>query len=171
LLFDDGKHLATHFEPHWRGQMWGTWGSDQRGKEQDSEPFEIPMQGLGVFSCLKTAWPGFHPAFRGFGGEEGYIHEKFRRAGGRCLCLPWLRWMHRFTRAAGPQYPLTVEEKLRNYLLGHSELGLDLEPVLQHFSEYLPRTRVRAVTEQTLGKLRAEAILPREAEVHAKGRT
>jgi hypothetical protein len=79
--------------------------------------------------------------------------------------------MHRFTRVSGPQYPLTVEDKLRNYLLGHSELGLDLEPVLQHFSEYLPRTRVRAVTEQTLGKLRAEAILPREAEVHAKGRT
>jgi hypothetical protein len=155
LLFDDAKHLATHFDPVWQAQMWGTWGSDQRGQEQDGEPFEIPMQGLGVFSCLKTAWPGFHPEFRGFGGEEGYIHEKFRRAGGRCLCLPWLRWMHRFTRASGPTYPLTVEEKLRNYLLGHSELGLDLDPVLQHFSEFLPREQVMAVTEQTLGKRRA----------------
>ena len=44
------------------------------------------------------AWPGFPAAFRGFGGEEAYIHEKFRRAGGRRLCLPWLRWMHRFGR-------------------------------------------------------------------------
>ncbi len=171
LLFDDGKHIATHFEPRWRSQMWGTWGSDQRGRDLDGEPFEIPMQGLGVFSCLKEAWPGFHPEFRGFGGEEGYIHEKFRRAGGRCLCLPWLRWMHRFTRASGPKYPLTVEEKLRNYLLGHSELGLDLDPVLQHFSEFLPHAQVMAVTEQTLGRLRAEAISPREAKVHAKGRT
>ena len=45
----------------------------------DAEPFDIPMQGLGLFSCRKTAWPGFHPGFRGFGGEEGYIHEKFRQ--------------------------------------------------------------------------------------------
>lgn len=152
LLFDDAQNFATHFEPNWRAQMWGTWGTDQRGQDPEGEPFEIPMQGLGVFSCLKTAWPGFHPEFRGFGGEEGYIHEKFRQAGGRCLCLPWLRWMHRFTRTSGPKYPLTLEDKLRNYLLGHSELGLALEPVLQHFSEYLPREKVLAVTEQTLGR-------------------
>jgi hypothetical protein len=86
------------------------------------------MQGLGAFSCRTDAWPGFHPGFRGFGGEEGYLHEKFRRAGGRCLCLPWLRWMHRFGRPRGVPYPLTIEDKLRNYVLGHTELGLDLSP-------------------------------------------
>jgi hypothetical protein len=68
---------------------------------------------MGVFSCRKGAWPGFNPMFRGFGGEEGYIHEKFRQAGGRCLCLPWLRWTHRFGRPAGIGYSLTVGEKLR----------------------------------------------------------
>jgi hypothetical protein len=152
MLYDDGHLLATHFEPRWREQMWGVWASDPRGQDPEGEPFEIPMQDLGIFSCRKSAWLGFHPGFRGFGGEEGYLHEKFRQAGRRCLCLPWLRWMHRFGRPAGVQYPLIVEDKLRNYMLGHAELGLDLVPVLEHFAQYLPKTRVLAVAEQALGK-------------------
>jgi hypothetical protein len=152
MLYDDGKLLATHFEPCLREQMWGVWANDPRGQDPEGEPFEIPMQGLGVFSCRKSAWLGFHPQFRGFGGEEGYIHEKFRQSGRRCLCLPWLRWMHRFGRPNGVQYPLIVEDKLRNYVLGHTELGLELVPVLEHFAQYLPKERVLAVTEQVLGR-------------------
>ena len=151
LVYDDLQNFSTHFEPNWRDQMWGTWETDPRGADREGEPFDIPMQGLGVFSCRKEAWPGFNPAFRGFGGEEGYIHEKFRQAGGRSLCLPWLRWVHRFGRPAGVPYPLTIEDKLRNYIIGHAELGLDLAPVMKHFSEYLPEDRVLAVTIEALG--------------------
>src|SRR5438477_12942369 len=120
------------------------------------------MQGLGAFSCLKQAWLGFQPGFRGFGGEEGYIHEKFRQAGRRCLCLPWLRWMHRFGRPRGVPYRLTVEDKLRNYVLGHAELGLDLAPVLEHFAAYLPKARVLAIAQQVLGEARAGSSLVSE---------
>jgi hypothetical protein len=148
LVYDDGELMSTHFDPVWREQMWGIWATDQRGYDRDGEPFEIPMQGLGVFSCRAEAWPGFHPGFRGFGGEEGYLHEKFRRAGRRCLCLPWLRWMHRFGRPRGVPYPLTVEDKLRNYLLGHAELGLDPAPVLSHFAQYLPADRITHIATQ-----------------------
>ena len=49
-------------------------GTDDRGRDSNGEPFEIPMQGLGMFSCRKEAWLGFNPLFNGFGGEEGYIH-------------------------------------------------------------------------------------------------
>jgi uncharacterized membrane protein YphA (DoxX/SURF4 family) len=147
LVYDDGELVSTHFDPVWRDQMWGIWATDPRGRDPGGEPFEIQMQGLGVFSCRTEAWPGFHPGFRGFGGEEGYIHEKFRRAGRRCLCLPWLRWMHRFGRPRGTPYPLTVEDKLRNYVLGHAELGLDLEPVLEHFAQYLPADRVAELAD------------------------
>jgi hypothetical protein len=150
MVYDDGRLIATHFEPVWRDQMWGTWATDERGYDRDGEPFDIPMQGLGAFACRTDTWPGFHPEFRGFGGEEGYIHEKFRRAGRRCLCVPWLRWMHRFGRPKGTPYPLTVEAKLRNYVIGHSELGLDLSPVLEHFSQYIPADRVAHLAEQAL---------------------
>lgn len=168
LLYDDGELLATHLDPYWRAQMWGTWASDPRGQDPLGEPFEIPMQGLGVFSCRKDAWLGFHPQFRGFGGEEGYIHEKFRQAGRRCLCLSWLRWMHRFSRASGVMYTVTVEDKLRNYVLGHAELGLDLDPVLRHFSDYLPRERVLAIAEQALAGSGAGPSLRLAGEVLVK---
>ena len=165
--------ISTHFDPVWRGEMWGIWATDPRGKDPEGDPFEIPMQGLGVFSCRKGAWPGFNPMFRGFGGEEGYIHEKFRRAGGRCLCLPWLRWTHRFSRPAGIEYPLTVEEKLRNYLIGHAELGLDPTPVLSHFSEILPEDHVVAVAAEVLeGPPQAPeptATTPHEVDAGAAG--
>jgi uncharacterized membrane protein YphA (DoxX/SURF4 family) len=148
MVYDDGVHVSTHFQPVWREQMWGIWATDPRGYDPDGDAFDIPMQGLGAFTCRGESWLGFHPGFRGFGGEEGYIHEKFRRAGRRCLCLPWLRWTHRFGRPRGVPYPLTVEDKLRNYLLGHTELGLDLTPVLTHFSRYLPEDRIARVAEE-----------------------
>ncbi|MBV9688709.1 MAG: glycosyltransferase [Ktedonobacteraceae bacterium] len=147
-------------DPYWGTQMWGTWGRDPRGQDQDGEPFEIPMQGLGVFSCLKSAWPGFHPDFRGFGGEEGYIHEKFRQAGHRTLCLPWLRWIHRFGRPAGVTYPFTLEDRIRNYVIGFTELGLELTPILQHFSHYLPPRHVIAVTEQARSEMQESRRVP-----------
>ncbi|MEV4133222.1 glycosyltransferase [Dactylosporangium sp. NPDC049742] len=150
LVYDDGTHLSSHFAPVWREQMWGVWATDPRALDPDGEPFEILMQGLGAFSCRTAAWPGFHPGFRGLGGEEGYLHEKFRQAGHRCLCLPWLRWMHRFGRPRGAPYPLTIEDKLRNYVLGHAELGLDLAPVLAHFSQFLPADRVQKLASQAL---------------------
>src|SRR5215211_6583643 len=173
LVYDDLETISTHFEPVWRAEMWGIWQTDPRGQDPEGEPFEIPMQGMGVFSCRKGDWPGFNPMFRGFGWEEGYIHEKFRRAGGRCLCLPWLRWTHRFGRPAGIEYPLTVEEKLRNYVIGHAELGWDLTPVLNHFSEILPEDHVVAVAAEVLeGPPQAPepaATTPQEVDAGAAG--
>ena len=49
------------------------------------------------------------------------------------MCLPFLRWVHRFQRPAGINYPLTVQHKVRNYLVGHIELGLNVEPIFEHF--------------------------------------
>ncbi|OAI49898.1 hypothetical protein AYO43_00555 [Nitrospira sp. SCGC AG-212-E16] len=150
LLYDDGRSLATHFEPVWRDQMWGAWANDSRGANFEGPEFEIPMQGLGAFACRARAWPGFHTEFRGFGGEEGYIHEKFRQLGRRCVCLPGFRWMHRFTRPARARYQAVLQDRIRNYVLGHAELGLDLEPVLSHFATVLPRREVEAIAEATL---------------------
>jgi glycosyltransferase involved in cell wall biosynthesis len=150
LVYDDLESLSTHFDPIWRGQMWGVWATDDRARDPDGEPFDIPMQGMGAFSCRKRAWLGFNPRFRGFGGEEGYIHEKFRQAGRRTLCMPWLRWTHRFGRPNGVPYPLTVDDKLRNYLIGHAELGLDLDPVISHFSDQLPEERIQSIMAEAL---------------------
>ena len=139
LVYDDLKSISTHFDPIWREEMYGVWATDKRGEDPEAEPFEIPSQGLGVFTCEKDSWLGFNPAFRGFGGEEGYIHEKYRLYGHKALCLPFLRWMHRFGRPDGVKYPLTVENKVRNYFIAWLELyqiskdNSFLKTIVEHF--------------------------------------
>jgi hypothetical protein len=98
-----------------------------------TEPFEVPAQGMGVFTCRRDAWLGFNPQFRGFGGEEFYIHEKYRKTGRKTVCMPFLKWLHRFARPNGTKYPVRVEDRVRNYILGHQELGLDLARCHEHF--------------------------------------
>jgi hypothetical protein len=135
LLYDDLKNISTHFDLVWRSQMWGTWATDERGKDTNGPPFEIPAQGLGCFASRKDDWLGFNPKFRGFGGEEGYIHEKYRKAGKKTLCLPFLRWIHRFGRPNGVPFPLTLENKVKNYFIGFEELNLDTTEIYRHFSK------------------------------------
>lgn len=153
LLYDDLTNISTHFAPQWRGGMYGIWACDERGKEPDAPPFDIPMQGMGLFACRRAAWPGFNPKFRGFGGEEGYIHEKFRQRGGRTLCLPFLRWMHRFNRPFGVPYANTWEDRVRNYMIGHNELGLGTQQIEEHFTTLLgaePANRILAAIREEL---------------------
>ena len=147
MYSDNLKDLSTHFKPVWNKGMYGVWGYDQRAELVDAEPFDIPMQGLGLFACRKQAWPGFNENFRGFGGEEGYIHEKFRQAGGNTLCLPFLRWMHRFARPMGIPYPINWQDRVRNYLIGFTELGLDTKPIIEHFNEHINETVTSDIVE------------------------
>jgi hypothetical protein len=108
-------------------------GCQPYGWNLPDAPFEIPGQGLGVFGCRREAWPGFNPNFRGFGGEEMYIHGKFRARGDRALCLPWLRWWHRFGRPEGMRYPNRIWDRVRNYVLGAQETGRPTDPIYDHF--------------------------------------
>ena len=137
MYSDDLNSLYTHFDPVWRNGMYGVWAQDQRGLLLKAPAFDIPMQGLGLFACRKESWPGLNKHFRGFGGEEGYIHEKYRKNGHRTLCLPFLRWLHRFARPMGVPYPVNWADRIRNYLIGYSELGLDINPVIEHFNAHV----------------------------------
>jgi glycosyltransferase involved in cell wall biosynthesis len=105
------------------------------GVEDGDAPFEIPGQGLGLFTCRKSDWLGFNEHFRHFGGEEMYIHEKYRQADRKTICLPWLKWIHRFARPNGIRFPISNYAKARNYVLGAQELDLPLEPIYNHFVE------------------------------------
>jgi hypothetical protein len=199
MMADHLDSCMSHFEPVWRGQMWGIWAQawrdsngllfvaeehphatrtrpDNEGRlkpvqmarfhylntnepyplddtewesheamllakgnypaawDDDAPMFETPGQGLGLFTCRKEGWLGFNPDFREFGGEEMYIHEKYRQAGRHHYCLPFLKWLHRFGRVGGFKYHNSiVNGKMRNYLLGFRELGLDPEPIRHHF--------------------------------------
>jgi hypothetical protein len=117
--------------------MYGTWAEDPRGADANAPAFEIRMHGLVLFACRRAVWPGFHREFRGFGGEEGYIHEKIRQRDGRTLCLPFLRWLHRFARPLGAPYTNQWRDRMRNYYIGFTELGLDTAEMEAHFADIL----------------------------------
>jgi len=154
MMRDYVEPLSTHMEPEWHRGLYGAWGTDVRGENIDGESFEIPMQGLGLFACRKEAWLGFNPRFRGFGGEEGYIHEKFRQQGKRTLCLPFLRWLHRFQRPSKAPYELKWEDRIYNYLVGFDELGLDsTEKLEQYFAELIGEKHIKQIITEVRQEL------------------
>ncbi len=164
LLFDDLASVATHFVPDWRDGMFGYWSDSEAGFDGDAAPFEIPNQGLGIFSCRKAAWPGFNPAFRGFGGEEGYIHQKFRNRGDKALCLPFLQWVHRFERPFGVAYRNTWEDRIRNYAIGWKEVGLPLDDMKAHFTAHTNAEIVASALRQLEQETAPHALMHKKGE-------
>lgn len=103
------------------------------GNRPDDAPFRIPAQGCGLFIVKKDSWLGFNDAFYGFGAEEGYIHAKYFREGRPTICLPFMRWNHYFRRGDEVPYQVVMQDRIRNYVIGFSELGLDLNPIKTEF--------------------------------------
>lgn len=149
-MLDDNPQLihATHMFPEWGSDlMFGTWRMDRTFAEP-GEPREIPMHGLGLFACRRDAWPGFPPHLKGFGGEEGNIHEAIRQGGGRVLCHPGVRWLHRFDRprfAGRPPYPCHLEDKFWNYLIWARWLGKPTADIVERFQPRLGRENTAAI--------------------------
>ena len=123
----------THYENVWRKEMWGIWPKAVKPDDIPNEPFEIEMMGCGLFGCRKDSWLGFHKDCKGFDGVEGVIQEKYRKNGRKVLCLPFLKWVHKFGPSSG--YPLRAEDKIRNFLLGFKEIDLDPSPIYEHFGQ------------------------------------
>jgi hypothetical protein len=151
---------ASHFAPRWGASTYGQWALDARVRARDAAPFVIGMQGLGLFACRRTAWPGLNPRFRGFGGEEGYLHEKIRLSGGTTWCHPDLGWLHRFTRTQGQAYPLLWQDVLRNYMIGWEEVGWDTTGIEAHFRAEFEKMGASSDFDAVLGKARREAENP-----------
>jgi hypothetical protein len=152
LIYDDLQNYSTEFSPEWRGDMYGTWNTNHLGYTSGL-PFEIPMMGLGLFSCETKNWLGFNPHFKGFGAEEGYIHEKFRQNGGKAICIPQLRWLHRFNRPNGIKYPLILEDRIWNYFIGWLELKRDpnhemITSAYEHFKDKIPSGSIDNILNQ-----------------------
>lgn len=159
LMYDDlNGSPATNMTPTWRCQMFGVWEHQIKGREKDANPFEIPLHGLGLFFQRREAWQGFNPLFLGFGGEEGYIHEKVRRAGARNICLPWLRWNHRFARPRGVVYSLKIQERISNYFIGWKETEQDVKDIHDHFQETNKGLDTKAIEKEVDELLKMDLV-------------
>jgi hypothetical protein len=150
LLSDDMKVIATHLKPTWGSGMFGQWAYDERVKSEKS--FEIPAQGMGVFACKKNAWVGFPSKCKGFGGEEFFVHEKFRQAGRKTMCLSKFSWLHRFRRPNGAPYRPTRENKFKNHIRAMLETDMPIFEALEHY-------RTIGEKQSDLNKWLSEVIL------------
>lgn len=152
LLYDDLKNTSTHFDPIWRGNMYGIWATNKDGLIAN-KPFQIPMMGMGAYSCRTAAWPKINENFKGFGGEEGYIHEKFKQSGGKCICLPNFKWVHRFGRPNGVPFKNILEDRLFNYFIGWLEILKDdnhpfFQGVINEFKKSIPMEIINSIFDQ-----------------------
>jgi hypothetical protein len=129
LWYDDLNNISTHFNTGWSGDMFGTWGTNKVEYDKGI-PFEIEMQGMGLLAFEKKSWPGINNHFKGFGAEEGYIAAKFKQNGGKNLCLPFLKWNHRFGRPNGVKYKLFLEDRIWNYFIGWLEITRDPNDIM-----------------------------------------
>jgi glycosyltransferase involved in cell wall biosynthesis len=132
IVWTSFKGYSTEWENRWGRNMWGIW--KETVKKLPKKSFKIWGQGLGIFCCRRDAWLGFNNDFRGFGGEEGYIHEKYRKAGKKVWCDPSKIWLHQFCNGGRIiPYPVHLPDRIRNYFIGFKELGLDPLEVEKHF--------------------------------------
>ncbi len=108
----------THLDLTFRGNMFGTWQGDARGRNINGKPFDVPNIACWAMLCRKDAWPGFHPLARSFGGEEGTLAISARKRGLKVQCLPLLRAAHRFDGPGKPrQYGTPMADIVRNHAL------------------------------------------------------
>ena len=125
--------VITHYEPVWRGQQFGIWGPMVKQDALPAEALEVGMMALGLMGCRKDSWLGFHPDCKGFGGVEGVLDAKYKKAGRKSLCLPFLQWAHCFVKTPDRiKYPLKFADKVRNYELGFDELDMPEEKERMH---------------------------------------
>lgn len=164
LLHDDLKSVYTSFNDVWGGGMQGKWHTDADYSTPDSPPFEIFAQGLGMFACRKDSWLRYNENFRGFGGEELYIHNKYRLNGKKAICIPFARWVHRFKRVTGTPYPNKWVDRYRNYLIGRLELGLAFDDVDEEFEKYISADKRQEIKRDVAELFRPRRLVSKDGE-------
>jgi glycosyltransferase involved in cell wall biosynthesis len=144
-LRSEGGHLvATELLPELRGDFFGVWHVGPH------EPHEVHAHGSAYAFMARAEWPGFSNDFRGFAGEEIYIHDRVRRNGGKVMYHPRLEWVHRFPRFGPVTYPLTLNDKLRNYCIAAYEMGWNVGQMREYFGRKLPTDQSSAVEAELL---------------------
>lgn len=132
LLYNDGS-LSTHFDPVWRGGMWGTWAFDKENYDK-GVPFQVWGSGCGFLICRKDSWKPFDSNVRGFGGEEGPVFFSYKKV----MCIPKIRWWHNFVDASKKKNLIRRTDTVRNYVLEFKKRNMDITPIYKHFVDLNP---------------------------------
>jgi len=150
LRSEANARIATELAPELRGDFYGTWFVNNQ--HTGDTPREVLAHGSALMFMQKDKWPAFSQHFKGFAGEEIYIHDKVRKQGGRVMYQPWLGWCHRFPRFGAVPYNLTLNDKFHNYLIAGYEMGWNVPQLREYFGRKLPLEQ-RTIAEQGLTEI------------------
>ena len=142
LMWDGLINGPSDMTPTWGSGGLGQWKDDARASDPNGSAFEINAMGMGLF--LVMDWLGFNPLMKGFGGEESIIQMRYRKAGRKVWCLPWLRWWHSFNNVHGRQFPALSLHKAWNHIIPLKEMGEEIDTVRRHFLEEVKDPHVTA---------------------------
>ncbi len=123
----------------------GRWRSEDASPEPLQRDVEIENHGMGAFACLRDKWPGFNSRMRGYGGEEGIIHRKFKHRGDKAISLAGFNWLHRFMRSGQVPYENTWQDRIRNLQIGFAEVGVLGEDLPGFYTRLLKPSRVMPI--------------------------
>lgn len=140
----DCKTIETHQAKQWSTWGYGVWRSTD-DLEERTWPFEIEQSGLAVFCSSKESFPGFHPDAKGFGCVESVFCEKYRRNGNKVLCLPQLKWYHRYEKHSKKPYGVRDYEVARNHILEFRSVDWDIQTVINHFAPRLNQNEKKSL--------------------------
>ena len=64
------------------------------------------------------------------------------------MCLPFLRWLHRFNRPNGTEYSNNLEDRFRNYYIGFLELGLGVTDLKKEFKDVISEEFIKKLEKE-----------------------
>lgn len=137
ILINDHRLYFSCMADKWFNGFYGEWCIEDASESRQSEDREIKMQGMGAFACRKDAWPNFNTRFRGYGGEEGIIHEKFERLGRKTISLSGFVWLHRFSPPSLISYENLWKDRIRNLSIGFDETQMKGRGLIPHYTRLL----------------------------------
>ena len=76
------------------------------------------------------------------------LHKKYEMNGKKTLCLPFMRWLHRFERPDGLPYVNDLKDRFRNYMIGFQETKQDTNIVVKQFKDVIPVDYIKKVKKE-----------------------
>jgi len=150
MVHENNTTCAIGLNDVWGVHFWGQWINVER-KDLPIKPFRIGAHGFGLFASKKSSWLGFNNHYKGFGGEEWLLGLRYETYGRCLMCLPYLEWSHRFTRVSGNQpYPNRWEDRIRNYIIGALEIGMDVRIITNQFTDLFTQEYMNNVIRECI---------------------
>ena len=109
--------LSSHFSPVWSNGMYGQWAADECANDVNAAPFEMGMQGLGVFTSASSRGPVSIRASAALAARRATSTKKSGAGAHASIACPSCAGP---TASTARSVPIARLTRKLNYLLGYT---------------------------------------------------